>query len=123
MSLESWKKEFYPKPARLVSKRGAAKHSLRKWIGLRTENLDKHGLDRSGHAIFEVHGPTFYIDGDSCALCKHYAEPGCPNCPLAIAFGRSCDDDGRSPWRIYINTGNPEPMIALLQKICDSQDK
>ena len=44
MSIESWKAEFYPTPADEASKDQAIAHSLRKWEGLRKENLDRHEL-------------------------------------------------------------------------------
>lgn len=39
MSLETWKEEFYPIPADEVPESQALAHSLRKWEGLRKENL------------------------------------------------------------------------------------
>lgn len=44
MSMRSWKKEYYPVEAAKVPKELAVVASLRKWIGLRLDNLQRHGL-------------------------------------------------------------------------------
>ncbi len=45
MSLESWKKEFYPtRAADVKTLDEALTHTERKWEGLRPENLERHGL-------------------------------------------------------------------------------
>lgn len=116
MSKESWREEFYPKPANETTKEEAASHSLRKWIGLRKENRDKH----------EVGKYPIPLDWSTCALCYHYIESsgGCPNCPLNQLLGTTCDDNylDTSPYHHYtfMHT-NPEPMIKALQAIVDKE--
>lgn len=120
MSSESWKEEFYPKPARETTKEEAAAHSLRKWIGLRKENRDKHEVDRY----------PVSIDYTTCALCFHYDRKadgeGCTTCPLFEVLGKSCDDTScgeTSPFRRYTfkSYSDPEPMIAALQQVVDKE--
>lgn len=49
MSLDTWMDEFYPISAKTVGCNedalSAARHSLRKWVGLRPENLERHGVE------------------------------------------------------------------------------
>lgn len=124
MSLQTWKKEFYPKDARKVSKIEALYHSLRKWVGLRKENLAKHGLVTDGDKIFP--SDLYYTSGNlcidyrSCALCTHYLvkEDKCDNCPLYKVRGVSCDSDNiesRNPFLLFVAKRNPEPMIKLIK--------
>ena len=122
MSLKTWMAEFYPAPARDALKEQAVEHSLRKWIGLRKENLERHGIvDAEPYSI-----GTMHIDASSCALCKHYwslnDEHACVMCPLAIVRGGvSCDcptaEEGLSgPLSVWRSRCDPEPMIAWLKK-------
>lgn len=129
MSLETWEKEFYPKPAEETTKRSALAHSLRKWRGLTKENLEKHGcVFEYGEVRSEGDYREWYlsISASSCALCHHhydrerelYYTPPCATCPLAKALGTA---DGRdegcsSPWRAWALNGDPKPMIAALEK-------
>lgn len=104
MSLYTWKREFYPKPARDVPVKDAVQHSLVKWIGLRPDNLARHGLcrDEDGFTIIEPDDKENKLDisAASCALCVHFLkdedeEDGddCRLCPLAIARGGvHCDE-------------------------------
>ena len=43
MSLTTWKKEFYPVPAKKMPLRKALEHSILKWRGALPGNLRKHG--------------------------------------------------------------------------------
>lgn len=84
MSLASWKKEFYRKPANKVSKRYALRHSLRKWIGLRSCNRKKHDVSLYEGGLINNSDITnedfddfdcvdfFKIDDSTCSLCKHF---------------------------------------------------
>ena len=129
MSIESWKAEFYPVPADEVPVDQAIAHSLRKWEGLRKENLDRHDVIKAGRRLWHDDESPFYIDGDSCALCHRYLFDGdgdahdhdvsCDNCPLSIARGgfpcdRSLPDESNAPWQEFGREGNPEPMIFWL---------
>ena len=116
-------------------------HGLQKWIGLRQANLNKHScqLD-SNNVIYEHDFGLLPINGKSCALCEAYISRDvidqdsnleCRKCPLAKSQGRCCDgynDDGiddrndgddndiPTPWELWLQFNDPEPMIAALQK-------
>ena len=110
MSIETWKKEFYPISAARAAKKSklfALEHCLKKWQGLTTANLKKHSLEPPSR--MDKHWP----DGYSCALCcKH---PYCSYaCPLA-EIGCDCNDPD-SPYREYLATTNPASMINALKK-------
>lgn len=141
MSLKTWKEEFYTLPACNVPEDKAIAYSLKKWIGLRQENLAKHEIYFDGHRLKEANAwfnfTPFYIDGDSCALCEHYYDSysdiydaddeqvNCHSCPLYLARGgvpcdSERDDEQRSPYFAMVgesnknNPRNPEPMIYWL---------
>lgn len=125
MSLESWKAEFYFTDAFEVPVEEALAHSLRKWIGLRPENLARHDLKTFGSSVYDG-DRKFWIDDSSCALCFHYLRsiPSCSTCPLAKSLGRRCDhptSDAESPYRVWVSTKNPEPMIEALQTALASE--
>jgi hypothetical protein len=111
MSVATWLRKFYPSaPPVLMPKIAAIKHSLRKWIGLRPANLKAHGLA----------GPPIRIHGTTCSLCCRYYDSGelsCAACPLYVALGNHrCDEYKSSPYRIYHQHDDPEPMIKALKK-------
>lgn len=125
MSLESWKKKYYPVEASKVS--GALEatlHSLRKWMGLQRGDLAEHGieLDDLSRPVDE-NGQMFNVDATTCALCELFydgtAKEPCKKCPLAMARdGVSCDcrraGEEMSPYMAWISNGNPQPMIEAL---------
>jgi hypothetical protein len=125
MSLSTWKQEFYPVPADSVKDDAAAvEHSIRKWEGLRKENLVKHAMRRSDRDIGDDRD-DFGIDCRSCALCVLHrtrdkdGEASCGDCPLYVSRGKvacdvSTDDETIAPYRVFMNCGDPEPMLAAL---------
>lgn len=127
MSLDSWKAEFYPVPAHKVPENQALHHSLRKWIGLRPENLQRHGLKIAFLSIYEIEREfiRLYINSRSCALCFHYynhhkvgSDEACIGCPLYAVRNCPCDEDSQgliSPYGSWLAHKDPEPMIRLLQ--------
>lgn len=133
MSLETWKQQFYPESAaHPKTDLGRTVHSLRKWIGLRTEHLDYHGLEVTPWGTLREgsEGPDgFRVDTSTCALCVRYVDEdptpdvddmdelgsGCVTCPLAETLGRACDARG-APYRAWPNHRDPEPMIAALRE-------
>lgn len=127
MSFNSWKKEFYS-PITKVAKKNAATHSLIKWIGLRPDNLEKHGLKIDDDSIVNAKYDDYIllsIDSESCSLCK-WAEKGqsfntCENCDFRIFHGFDCDDIKKGPYKDWLTNNNPEPMIEALQAIVDSR--
>lgn len=65
----------------------------------------------------------FVINSSSCALCQKFLGlekedekyDECRNCPLYQHLGNSsCDATNRSPFGIFQNTEDPEPMIDAL---------
>lgn len=134
MSLETWKAEYYPKPAEEVSKEEAVQHSLQKWVGLRTGNLEKHGLmRRSGtRSIGDRGDQRMYVDNFSCALCRRYyganQTASCAGCPLhEVRGGIDCDEvtreESRSPFHEWSIGSEPEPMIEWLRKAAEYEEK
>lgn len=133
MSIETWENEFYPEPASDAagSDAEAIAHSLRKWRGLRAENLEKHGLELDEGWLWEAGDSVFELCGENCALCERhydasYESGACLGCPLVAAngglpcdrvFNENADDDDRlSPWHSCIRANDPEPMIQLLEQ-------
>lgn len=124
MSIETWKKEFYPVPASKCSKKGALAHSLRKWLGQRAAALRRHRVEVDdegwGYKIKDDDSLRFYISEDSCALCWRWLKTcGCRKCPLYKIHKRRCYESlaGRiSPWNHWTIHSNPEPMIRLIRK-------
>ena len=124
MSLDTWKAEFYPIPASACPPGQAVEHSLRKWRGLRKENLERHGIERDGRFI----GIEFRIGDETCALCRIYYDhkaayrDACNDCPIHQLTGARCDSSGSpydsfgSPYDSFVTNGDPEPMIALLER-------
>lgn len=134
MSLETWKKEFYPEEAGAFWKGGrtareAVEHSLRKWRGTLPENLARHELlCEAGDAYFS---PTLIdanlnimaFGGNNCALCELAEgcadESGdirggkCDYCPL-----KNCSNE----WSDALG-GDTAPMIALLEGALEELDK
>lgn len=130
MSLATWKKEFYPvKPTKKMSAIEAVKHSLQKWEGLKSKNLNKHELEVSpwNSRIEEVYSAeSLAVDITTCALCvKFYDhkndENPCHKCPLYLSReGNACDSYGEyeveHPYGSWVEYNNPLPMIRDLKK-------
>lgn len=120
MSAKSWKEEFYPIPASKTKKKDALAHSLQKWRGLTDSAVHKHGLAE----------PPIAVNGDTCALCNFYFNAVTPTrcikngyaCPLFEARGVRCDMGDFAPFTEY-EEGDPIPMIKLLRKLKNKQDK
>ena len=127
---EDWLKTYYPKPASSTTKEEAIQHSLTKWKGLRPAVLEEHGLRQSSQQLRTSRVPdsVFVIDiaSTTCSLCYHYYKFDakqlsiCASCPLAKArAGVPCDkltgEELFSPWYTWVRTGNPEPMIQVLE--------
>lgn len=130
MSFQSWCAEFYPVPADQVPEEEALVHSLRKWIGLREENLSRHDLRRVGKSIkylpdadigddgCDPDDVLLRIDDDSCALCVHHAQrrDSCETCPLYKVLGdKPCDSFGGPYSQDFVDNDDVEPMIEALE--------
>lgn len=118
MSIETWKAEFLPVPAEEVPEEEAVAHSLRKWKGLRPENLAEHDLIATPRYILDQEGREECVS--RCALCKHY---DCIACPLAQTLGDSCVGGSKSPWYIWFDDRDPEPMIQALEETLQREEQ
>ncbi len=116
MSFKSWCKEFFPKaPSSAMTKSAASHHAMRKWIGVRAYNVERHCLVREGFMISDGSGTAFlYLASESCALCC--INLACGTCTLYKVQGFAC---GRtmSPYE-QATKRNPdvEPLIKALTK-------
>lgn len=139
MTMDTWRDEFYPVAAVDCPREDAVAHSLKKWIGLRRENLERHGLETGWSDIHEVANSSARqeVSGVSCALCKFHAvfstldrRTYCDTCPLAQiravenivdSTPVACDNvrpgESLPPWVEWTENKNPEPMIEWLMKI------
>lgn len=122
MSLKTWKAEFYSEPTEEMTKKAAIEHSIKKWIGLRPENLAKHEcyFDKSCDWVVRDDNTTDFllIDSGTCALCVKYLSDGdlpCLKCPLYKSLGYRCDGGITSPFVVWLLVQDPEPMIEALQ--------
>ena len=135
MSIKTWIKEFYSKPAKEVSKKNALAHSILKWEGLLKKNLKKHGLSKSRDDGFIEHGMAhfvatsqknyFDVNADSCALCEvHWRDANygsCGDCPLFkvrgdVSCARPRGDEDDSPYDKFIDNNDARPMLKWLKK-------
>ena len=127
MSIETWKQEFYAVEASVAGKSTDVEmleHSIKKWEGLQTENLERHELRVNYTRIVDVGGVNFHINSESCALCSKHLfssrDDSCASCPLSkVRGGVSCDQidaDDPSPFDAWRNRANPEPMLTFLRK-------
>lgn len=116
MSLQSWKKEFYPREASDIDDTpDAIEHSITKWKGLLPENLSKHNLEIDDGSIWDSKGQYMVISSGTCALCRLFIEiTDCPECPLSKHLGYRCDDGETSPYMVFTLFNNPQPMIDAL---------
>lgn len=125
MSLDSWAAEFYAEPAtEPKTEIEAVDHCIRKWEGLRRENLRRHGLVTSAGDLFEQYhvqsGNWIRVNSDTCALCVLH-QGHCSKCILAAARdGTPCYDNDKeeisSPYDEWIDRKRPESMIFWLVK-------
>ena len=128
MSLRTWKKEFYSVPADRVSEENALKHSLKKWIGLLSTNREKHNVKLYNNClcdIADIEDPydNLDIDSDSCALCAHFIDNDCLECPLYKIDGDKRCDDPDGAYYLFMDRGAVRPMISLLERASQEQEK
>jgi len=123
MSLASWRKEFYPRSAKKTSKRNAARHSLRKWVGVKRENRRKHGVVMKTSPyryLLDADRNIMILNADTCALCHWYSnhfgsEHQCANCPIVKAGCPSCVEEN-SAYNRFNETGRTSVVIRVLEK-------
>ena len=123
MSIESWKKEFYPVDAKTVAEinnLAMFQHTLLKYKGARKENLKKHRVKIINARIFSerrsAYGYPFKFTDSTCSLCFAYHYIGyCTSCPIHKA-GQDCNTVDDVPYQKFLD-GDPEPMIELMKKL------
>lgn len=128
MSIESWKKEFYPVEASKVSKKNALLHSIQKWSGLTKKAVKLHKLTIIGGDLYAKDQYSFSTTSSTCALCLYYYSreqiPYCGSCPLSLVRGSvpcdcymsDIDNTGRSPFHAFQVNGNTRPMLKWLRR-------
>lgn len=123
MTIKSWKKEFYPVPAENAAKTDlmALRHTLKKYLGLRKENIKKHELLHLRNVI-QDDNDCFVFSGNTCALCEKYND-NCDNCPITKQEGESCNGSDDNVYLQLANNGNPEPMIELMKILIKKEQR
>ena len=129
MSLERWKREYYPINASEFEDKTlleAVEHSLKKWEGLSEEVVEEYNLSftcvSAGKVAYsKLEGMP--INGSTCSLCVKQSSriyyTGCNGCALYVSLGGvSCSDDSLepSPYRKMMESGDPTSMIEALRK-------
>lgn len=124
MSIETWKKEFYPTdPIKRMREKDAILHSIRKWEGLTKENLERHDVYIHNAHLDDDYGYSFEICSNTCSLCvkyltRHLTLINCYKCPLYKKLGFSCGrgkiTDG---WNKWVFDNNPDLMIKNLKSL------
>lgn len=117
MSLATWKKKYYPMPARECPAALALQFDRRKWIGLLPQNRKKHGVrlttDQGVAGLILTDGThTLAINGSCCASCL--AHHFCVDCPLF-----DCQDD--SLWDAFVNRKAVRPMLEHIERAIKKQ--
>lgn len=135
--MKTWLEIYYPECADETKKIDAIRHSLRKWIGLKKENLRRFNVslsevDYSAHVFKpkdadpESRMILLEIDSESCALCFWYykerfsiinGEHPCSACPLFDPINEKSCSDLHSPYYVFAETRDPSDMIKALRKI------
>lgn len=122
MSWTSWMKEFYPKKATSRSIKTdleAVEHSIQKWKGLISKNVQKHGLTRISYTLRGDGGKRLDADSDTCALCQRASQHDmkrdefsmCDYCPITQITGKNC-------LQTYLKADRkPYLMVRLLEKV------
>lgn len=126
MSIETWKREFYPIDAKSeMSEKEAILHSIKKWEGLTKENLNKHMLDADVDCgwLSDEFGEAFFdIDSSNCALCAKFIQHGCQDCPLykkqGFVCGKGDKTDGYLAWS---QDADPSLMLENLKSLCSAK--
>lgn len=124
MSIETWKQEFFEAD---FQQERQCQQSLKKWIGLRKENLEKHKCAREWNTILDVQRKGIRITAGTCSLCHFNYETDeldeCEGCPLYKHLGVSCDACSTSPYSFWLLSSDPEPMIKALTIIAEKEIK
>ena len=118
MSLQEWKKRYYPVPAEEVAKTGDVdamlQHALLKWSGLKPNILKKYKLGKGTKTLSDANDQYFVTGGDTCALCLYFNICS-KKCPLY-----DCQLEG---WFLWILDSNPTLMLQRIKKAIKERDK
>lgn len=123
-SVSKWMNEFYPVEAKVIAATGdvlaMVEHAIKKWDGLRDENLKKYDIE-----IDDIGGMKYVgdlqIGSRTCSLCVNFigeSYDACEQCPLFQSLGHRCDNRGpwdTAGWGSRLEHPNPKPMIAALE--------
>ena len=125
MSLETWRKEYYPEDADKIKSRSdrvLIEASLLKWIGLQKGNLAEHGLKKDSipYKSLELFGEKLDCH-DACSLCTKYhhgtfSDKSCVHCPLG-----NCGYSSPYGKVWQSNYTNLTPLIEALAKALDKE--
>lgn len=128
MSIATWCNEYFPLPLQDYAYGEEPLQCLLKYIGLRKENLFKHGIilenGKLQDTIIEQSSlktiEQSLLKADTCSLCWQYynsmKENPCEDCPLFLQEIESCDDPNSLYKKAKLHN-NIEPMITALTKI------
>lgn len=124
MGIASWTKKHYVVSADEAATDDitAVEHSIAKWKGLRPQVLSKHGLtvDHVGDLVSDDPDEEFSIDRSTCAMCvldSKRARACCDSCSYREVHGEICAGREDSPYDVWTETQDPEPMIKALKKV------
>lgn len=123
MSMKSWMSEFYPIPAKLMygaSDEVCILHSLRRYEGLKPENLLKHGLKLIDYILMEPDtNKSLGISSFHCALCIKYPTVCTGENEMKCIFIRVTGQSCTREYRCVNSTVKTmiETLQALLQHV------
>lgn len=138
MSIKTWKAEFYSTPIEEAASGTAAvaiQHSLTKWKGLTKENLKKHRVKVVdscivGQRYFDHYSApdSVVLNDETCSLCEKYyrlddPNGSCSRCPLYKVVGAGCGEIYDDPYSVFVDDGDPAPMIKALSKALKAAKK
>lgn len=120
MTTQSWLDEFYTDPSECKTDLAAAKQGLKKYIGARKENLNKHDQGLGSARLFDnkAKEDVFDFSNNQCAFCGLYwrdKADECGRCPV-IVEGQTCYSF-EHPFSMFLHRNDPEPLITLLTTI------
>lgn len=125
MAKKSWLGTFYSPPSETWSDAECANHTKLKYTGALQINLDKYKAVLYHIHVIEKGDTVLTFTGDNCSYCQKYYQSKfrnpCQLCPIYIEDSK-CDEN-ESAFDIFIESGDPKPMINLMDKILDKCDE
>lgn len=119
---EGWQREYLPPvdSVNLSDDLTVLDHGIRKWEGLRPENLERFGLKADRTDIVDTEGnAVFRLDSTTCAMCRQTGyefggDNDCPRCLMVrYAYAVPCEK-ANSAWNKFTKTGDPTVMLRLM---------